>query len=1453
MLQAQQSEIRFHHIGNREGLSHSLVLSIVEDSLGFIWIGTQDGLNRYDGYGFRTYYKGDSHRSPSDSWVSDLYIDNSNQLWITYSGVGLDRFDPLTETFYTYLPDSLSEGSISSNLFSPGQTSLSRSFFEDSDGHLWIGTANGLNLYHRSEDTFTIFRHDPEDPHSLSDNRIVHLFEDAGGFLWVGTVNGLNRMDRSTGWVKRYAAVAGSDRHLNDGEISAGYAAPDGSIWVGTQHGGLNIITDPDNENARVHHLVDKPLNPNHLPGIYNIVRSSSGEMLVASNHGLYRIIKNNDQFEEQLFPETRGIRMFHMIVDSRGFIWASSNDNEERSLFRLSPDLQTIESFQARSSDPYMYGGGRVQDLLESRTGQVWIGTEKHGVYRVDLNARKFMTIDNYMGRGLYITNNEVYSIYEDPDRLLYIGTKLELNRIDLRTGSLREYHNEINLKRNLTWEYSRELTANLIGVIKPTPDGKIWMGAFDYKVSLYDPEKEMFLNFHLNEPDSTAFHLWSLRSICITRDRQVYFGATDNGLCRLREDGLSFEYFPVVKTGNPSGTNDYHIQYIYEDSEGILWLGTHSGGLNRFDPVTGLFQHMVHDPSDPGSISNNRVKCILEPEIHNDEILWVGTNNGGLNRFDKQTGKFTTFTMEDGLPSNTIHGILEDKVGNLWFSTNRGLVQFDPVTEKISIYTAEDGLVGNEFNEGAFFKNSDGIMYFGGTNGINYFNPEEIKKKPEYDAPVIFTGITLSGVPVLPNDTVHGRVVLDRSISYVDHITLTHKDRIVSFEFASLDMAAAGKIRYRYMLEGFDDTWNEVDASQRFISYTNIPSGDYTLLVMGTYSDGTTFREPSQIIINVLPPFWKTSLFRIFVAVTILLIFLIILQIRTRLLELQKKHLAMEVEERTKDLKEANRLLEQRNNEIQGMAEKLHESDQMKLKFYTNISHEFRTPLTLLMGPTEKLLGRNNFTDAASVKQELELMYRNERRLFKLINQLLEVRRVETGNLQLAVARDDLAGYLREIHQLFKPYAEKKKISFRFDAEPESLNIFFDADKIEKIFYNLLSNAFKYTPTGGKIRFSMEKVNLKGEEWVKISVQDSGPGISEEHLPHIFDRFFQIAGKHRSARISSGIGLSLSRDLADKHYGRIEVRTDPERGTCFEVYLPADSNVYKPEEMLAETEKDLTMEYISSMLETYEYSRDNHYDTPLVGEDLFRILLVEDNLDMQKFLYNEMSHTYNVMLAQDGEEGLLVSRQNLPDLIISDIMMPGMDGLEFCRRIKEDELTSHIPVILLTAKAGAESQINGFESGADDYITKPFNPEVLKLKIRNILESRKQMADKFKKAANYIPENIKINQIDQGFLEKFVKLVEDNIDDTELSGDILACELGMSKGNLYKKLKTLTGMTVNIFVRTIRLKVAARLLKQGNYNISEIAYAVGFNNPKYFSTCFSEMFSVSPKEYMK
>ncbi|MEN8157882.1 MAG: two-component regulator propeller domain-containing protein [Bacteroidota bacterium] len=1451
-LHGQQTEIRFHNLSVTQGLSHSHVSVCVEDSLGFLWFGTQDGLNRYDGYGFRNYYMGDDRRTPSDSWIERLYVDSHNQIWIWYNVEGLERFDPSTDSFHRYEADSLKPGSISGTSYVSRLSLNYNNFFEDSEGTLWIGTDRGLNKYNREEDTFIPFRHDPKDPRSLSDDGIVTIAEDLRGNLWIGTSNGLNLLNRETGEVHRFISLKESESGLNDNSITFIHCHQDGSVWVGTAYGGLNIIEDPYAEDLKVHHLITQPLNPNHHPVIYNVLRTSSGEMLVATHHGLIRIYKEENGYREELIPETRGVRIFHCMEDSKGNTWVSSFHDHDKSLFRMSPDLQSIEWFSFNEWAPFVFEGKKVLCLHESRNGLIWIGTENDGVYMVDLNAQKFRTIDNYPERGLFISDKDVYSIYENEEQQLYIGTKTKVNRIDLRDSTTQHLNNRYNTKNSLTYEYSNELPANIIGVIKEQADGKIWMGSFDYKLSLYDPRTGQFLNFHINDNDPASFQIWTIRSICISSDDRVYVGGGNMGLGRLREDNHSFEYFPVVATGDPEGTNDSQIQYIYEDSDGIIWVGTMGSGLNRFDPSTGLFEHFVNDPSDKTSLSNNRIRCIFEPEIHGEDILWIGTNNGGLNRFDKKSRSFTSYTIGDGLPSNTVHGILEDDLGDLWLSTNRGLVQFDPVHGGMTIYTEEDGLIGNEFNQGAFFKNREGIIYFGGTNGVTYFHPDEIDEKPLYETPVILTSMSISGNRVLPGDTVNERVILERSISFTHEINLSNKDKFVSFDFVSLAYAAPKKVKYRYMLEGFDDGWHEVDASHRYVSYSNLPIGTYKLMIEGTNSDGNYSDHHTGVVIHVLPPFWNTTWFKLLLVAVILVLIIIIIQVRTQILNSQKLNLEKEVKAQTRDLKNANLMLGEHNDEIREMAKKLHESDQMKLRFFTNISHEFRTPLTLIMGPTEQLLNSEAINSQPADREMLEMIYRNEQRLYKLINQLLEIRTVETGNLKLAVAEDDIVSYMKSIHQLFKPYAERRGIDFRFRTQHNSILIHFDSDKIEKIFYNLLSNAFKHTPLNGSVELSMDKVEEEGIGWLKMTVADSGPGIGEKHLEHIFDRFYQITDKYQSGGASSGIGLSLCKDLVERHYGTIDVFAEEGVGTQFEVRIRVDREIYRPEEILTGYESDLDTEYIQTMLE-FEHDAGQTVGDLSVDKTRYSILVVEDNLDMQKLLYNELSDLYNVFLAGNGEEGLLVSKQDMPDLIVSDYMMPEMDGLEFCQAIKNDALTSHIPFVLLTAKSGTESQISGLELGADDYITKPFNMDVLKLKLRNILESTKQLAEKFSSESDYIPENIEITQINKGFLEKLVKLVEDNIDNGELSGDLLARELGMSKGYLYKKLRSLTGLTVNLFIRSIRLKLAARLLNQGDYNITEVAYSVGFTNPKYFSTCFREMFKVTPREYQK
>ncbi|UCH13684.1 MAG: response regulator, partial [Bacteroidales bacterium] len=1365
--------MRFYQLSLEQGLSHSLVLDMVEDDLGFLWFGTQDGLNRYDGYEFKVYYAGKSNKTPSKSWIIDLYKDKYGQIWIFYQDKGLDRFDPQKETFYSYYPDSLNPESISSNsFFSSVEVNYVR-FFEDRDSTLWIATDKGLNKYIRETDSFESLRNKPWSSNSLSCDSISTIAEDKFGYLWIGTHNGLNRLNKKTGQIKCYFSSDNKleDEHLN--VISCIHFEPDSTVWIGTVHDGLYIINNAyTEEKVKYTQLIKEPLNPNYEPTVYQIYNTTSGNLLIGTEQGLYHRLEDNEGIQLKRIQEITNVQVSQIIEDDNGYIWIGSGGRNLRKIFRMHPNMTDIQVFEKDKNSIYSFGGENVQFFCKGKNGLLWIGTEKGGVYKVDLYAKKFRNLNDNPRNKSHLTNNQVYSIYEDSKNNLWVGTALELNKISLVNGNMKGFNNNRILKTGITWEYSENLSAKLIGVIKETKDNKLWMGSFDYKISLYDPSKNRFLNFHQNENDSSAFHIWSMRSICETSSGDVYFGGTENGLCKLNNDGKSFLYYPVSERGY-DGTNDSWINIIIEDSDHIIWIGTLTGGLNRFDPVTGKFSYFINIPADSNTISNDYVRCILEPEIIGEDILWIGTN-GGLNKFDKKTGVFKSYTIEIGFPNNTILGILEDNTGRLWISTNKGLVHFDPITEQFKLYTYEDGLQSNEFNEGAYFKSKSGVLYFGGVNGITYFKPDEIDDNP-YKGEAVLTAFKINQNPVSANDTVDGRVILNTSISYTSKIILNHRDKILSFEFASTHMVAPKKVKYRYKLEGFEEEWNEVTSKQRFANYTNIPSGEYKLKILSTNSDGIWSDKPLELDIHMLPPFWEQVWFKLSIILSILLLIGGVIRIRTQVLKHQKDILRLQVQQHTKDLKQANETLEKQKVEILDMANKLHESDQMKLRFFTNISHEFRTPLTLIMSPLEKLLSKNNYLETTRVKEDLNLIYRNGKRLFRLINQLLEIRRVETGNLRLETQEDDIITFMYEIFQLFISYADKKDIDYRFLSDKENLNLFFDSDKIEKIFYNLISNAIKHTPEGGKVEVSIsEELQRKGNKILCISVSDDGPGIPPKYIPYIFDRFFQITGRKASGKISSGIGLSLVKDLVKAHYGEIKVQSEESKGTTFKVFLPATSSHLKKEEILSDKEQESTysFEFSKSMLTSPEFQSEIGLGITESISDLMKVLIVEDNLDLQQYLLKELNQHYQVIIASNGKEGLNLVKEQLPDLVICDVMMPEMDGIELCKLIKCDVSTSHIPVFLLTAKSEEEYQISGLETGADDYITKPFSLEVLKIRIKNILKSREQLANKFSSDLNSLPAGLNISQIDQGLLEKFIKFVEGNIDNSNLSG---------------------------------------------------------------------------------
>ncbi len=1445
----QNSRIDFQNLSINDGLSHSLITSMTEDDKGFLWIATQNGLNRYDGYEFKKYYAGKSDKTINKNHITKLFRDSFEQLWITYYKGGLNRFNLKTGVFHEYEHDSLNPKSISSDNLSILKPNSEPLFFEDQDLNLWLATDKGINLYNRISDSFSSFQFEINNNNSISNNTITSISEDNFGYLWIGTQDGLNKLEKATGKIKR-VLTSSTNPELDKLLISKILPQEDGSVLVGTTNMGLIVIRDGSSDSPVEYTVyIDDFKGINHDPSIIEIFKTSLGKVLLGSNSGLFEFSNNKPKIIIKRIAAIAPTKIININEDSKGFIWVLKEPNPigDNQLYRFDKHLDSYEIIDKKKSFSNSLNNIPIKFIFNGNNDLIYLGTAKNGFYKININASNFRLINTIPSNGIYITNNDVYSIYEDSKKILWVGTALELNRLDLNKKLTKNFHNTREIKHNISYAYSKKLDASLIGAIAETKDYKFWFGSFDYKISFFNPSSNIFLNFHHNPNDPNSFTNWSNRSIIITKLGETYFGSTstDIGFCKLNPDGVSFKHYSKLDN---NGTNTLSVYKIIEDKSGILWLGTYND-LVSFDPKTEKFIYYSDNKQDPQE-KDIYFRTILEPRIHGNNILWLGTNNG-LKRFNKNNKTYKSFTTEDGLPNNTIFGILEDEEGFLWLSTLNGLAKFDPVTFKVTNYTKEDGLQSNEFNEGAYFKNNDGIMYFGGVNGITYFNPEDIYNNP-HQGDVVLTNLKINQQSINVNDTINGKVILNKVISYTDELMLSQKERLISFEFATSNMVAPNDIQYRYKLDGYEKEWNEVSANQRFANYSDLKSGNYTLVIDSSNGDGVWSDDPLRIKINVSPYFWEKLWFKLAVVFFFLTAIIIYIQWRTRNFKQQKKLLEKEVQERTMELKKTNQDLKNKNNEISEMSKTIHEMDLRKLRFFTNISHEFRTPLTLILNPTEKLIKLNEFKDTGIVKDNLKVIQRNSKRLYKLINQLLELPKIDSGTLKLLVSKGDIITYSQDILDLFKDYAYSKNIKLEFPSKLKDLQVYFDKDKIEKILYNLISNAINYTPSGGKITLSISDKIIDSKKGICISIKDTGSGIPNDQIDYIFDRFYQIENNTESKKISAGIGLSLVKSLVEIYKGKIKVSSEIDKGTEFKVFLPVGKESFEPDEILSNMVIKPTYNYSKSMLSV---SEEQEIETPSIestNNKEIKIVIVEDNKDLNKFLCNELNSEYHVFSAENGKEGLELIKEHLPNIVISDIMMPVMDGITLCKEVKNNIETSHIPVFLLTAKSEQEDQLLGLEGGADDYISKPFNVDSLKLKILNTIAARKILLDKFSNDLNPIPKGINISQIDHNLLKNIKAFVENNID-ADISGDMLASELGMSKSNLYKKLNNLTGISVNIFVRNIRLNVAANLFKKGNYNVSEVAYTVGFNNPKYFSSCFMKYYGKSPKSFMK
>ncbi len=895
------------------------------------------------------------------------------------------------------------------------------------------------------------------------------------------------------------------------------------------------------------------------------------------------------------------------------------------------------------------------------------------------------------------------------------------------------------------------------------------------------------------------------------------LWIGVSNGGLDKLVKGSTGFIHYKTDPK-NPKSISPKTIFAINEDQSGNLWVGSDGGGLSILDKNKEKFIHFKNDPGNSFSLSHNSVSV-----IHKDKngTLWIGTSGGGLNKFNSADKSFKRFKEKDGLPNDMICGILEDDDGNLWISTYKGLSRFNPQTEKFRNFGVEDGLQGNEFNNWAFCKRKNGMMYFGGTNGVSFFHPDSLKYNLAVP-PVIITDFQLLHKPVaIGYDTLLNRTVLEKSITETKLLELSYDENIISFEMAALDFHNPEKNQYAYFLEGFDKHWTQTSAASREITYTNLDPGEYTLRIKGSNNDGVWNEAGTSLDIIIYPPWWATWWSYMLYGFVFILVF-----VTSTRIYLHRHRLSTQL------------VLEQEH------AKKLEEVDKLKSNFYANISHEFRTPLMLILGPVEKLAFK--LVDEESKKQT-GLIKGNAKMLLNLINQLLDLSRLEAKKLKLNASLGNIAHYVKGLVKEFEQIAEQRDISLNILMEKENIDAYFDKEKMERIITNVMSNSIKFTPRGGRITV---KLTDTSHNEVEIIVRDSGVGIPKSELTRIFDRFYQVDGSHTREHEGTGIGLALTKELIELHKGQILVDSVEGHWTEVKIYFPLGREHLTDDEISESSESDLHKNDSTEGFTITDSVCEEIDDENLIDKTI--VLIVEDNPDVRDYIKDDLKEIYHVEEAANGEQGLRKAQKCIPDLIVSDVMMPKMDGYEMTRQLRQDEKTSHIPIILLTAKSDRDSKLEGLGLGADDYLTKPFDTQELLARIKNLIETRRLLQEKFGTGTVVLhkPEKEKLNCLNQQFLDRVMMVIDKHIAEEEFSIEEFGKDVGMSRSQMHRKLKALTGKSTSLYLRTVRLAKAKQMIENQTGTISEISYQVGFSSPAYFSRCFKEEFGFTPSE---
>ena len=1327
---------------------------------------------------------------------------------------------------------------------------------QDQKGFVWIATKDGLNRY--DGHNFRIFTHDPYQAFSISGNSCSALLIDRQQRIWVGTLNkGLNLFDPNTERFYHLNLTNKASGQAGRYEISQLTEDPDGNIWVATYNHLLlkitlsaalklgypnqadftkqvkvTILTIPVQESTQVRSLVFRP----------------DGQLLAWSGKGVYSINWQRPTDWRQLpildRPDaslkavyTDSLQRYWFAATADRFLawhqgqWRSMGISASKSaivqiwalrlgkiailtqnyLWLMSPEeLFRQDSLSARNAYvamPNQQIGAWV--LMQDKTGNLWFGTPGYGLRKFNPRVRDFHS---------YLPDHSLSHLLADQQGRIYLQQYSGYELFDRLNQQLRplpaslpktSYSKSFILqdRRGFFWAYNTEVAPNDV-----SGERRLLQFSADWKLlhSYPIPAGVRFGLYGNQALEDTLGHLW--------------LGAVNGKLLRFSPQTGQFRVFDYSRLLPPTGADTEVFALLLEpEGTGTLWIGTPEGLVRATSlttqPTFTLFQNSTQDRQ---SLSENFVLSLCPDPQQPDRYLWVGTKGGGLDRLDKQTTKFQHVTEKEGLPNKVVYGLLPDEFGNLWMSTNRGIAQFNPRTGKFRTYTRADGLQDDEFNNQAYTKTPSGELLFGGVNGLTSFRPADIIGRNRTKPQVAIIGLRINNKPVeVGND----EGILTQSLHETTELNLSHDQNLVTLEFGVMDYTNVGKNQFRYRLEGIDRDWVEA-GKNRFANYAQLPDGRYTLQVQGS-ADGEAWSDSVSLTIRVRPPFYRTWW-------AYLVYVLVLGGLAWQFYRSQTQRL----------------LLQQQVAFEQKEAGRLAELDTLKTQFFTNISHEIRTPLTLMLGPLADL--KRRFPS----EWLLDTMERNGQRLLTLINQLLDLSKLEAGQLKSETEPGDLAVFFRTLASSFTSLAESRGIPFSVEQTETSVWARFDRDKLEKIVTNLLANAFKFTPTGRAVRMQVRYEGALANRQVLFVVDDEGIGIAADKLPRIFDRFYQTDSRLNRAYEGTGIGLALVHELVQVLGGTIDVQSTEGIGTQFMVTLPLELAEKLSVENLPEASAEPQRDELT-LLAPLSENRLAGQQPQLTSLDFPVLLLIDDNADIRAYVRSIFQTDYQIMEAEDGQQGLELATEHAPDLVICDLMMPRLDGFGFCRALKTQDATSHIPVVMLTAKATIKDRIEGFGLGADEYLTKPFNADEMRVRVRNLLDKQQRLQAYFRGQLTQpgpLPvaaDSLGAPNLADLFIQKCYTLLETHLDNPEFDVEMLATQLAMSRRNLNRKLMALTSLPAGNFIRSYRLKKAAELLRSG-LSPTETAYRVGFESPSAFSRSFKDQFGQTPSAFV-